>query len=45
VVIDERLAREDEVVLDAGTHDRSIKLHVRDLLALSGAEVADVAAD
>lgn len=45
VVVDRRLAREDEVVLEAGTHDRSIKLHMKDLLALSGAEVADVAAD
>lgn len=45
VVVDARLAREDEVVLEAGTHDRSIKLHMRDLLALSGAEVADIAAD
>ena len=45
VVVDKRLAREDTVVLEAGTHDRSVKLHMRDLLALSGAEVADVAVD
>jgi Ala-tRNA(Pro) deacylase len=45
VVVDAGLAREDEVVLEAGTHDRSIKLHMRDLLALSGAEIADVAVD
>ena len=42
VVVDRDLAREDEVVLEAGTHDRSIRLHMQDLLALSGAEVADV---
>ena len=45
VIIDKGLAREDEVVLEAGTHDRSIKLHLQDLLALSGAEVANLAAD
>ena len=43
VIVDQGLACEDEVVLEAGTHDRSVKLHMRDLLALSGAEVADVA--
>ena len=45
VVVDARLAEEDEVVLEAGTHAESIKLHMRDLLAVSGAEVADIAAD
>jgi Ala-tRNA(Pro) deacylase len=45
VVVDIGLAREDEVVLEAGTHADSIRLHMRDLLALSGAEVADIAAD
>lgn len=44
-IVDAALAREQEVVLEAGTHDRSIKLHMQDLLALSGAEVADIAAD
>lgn len=45
VVVDTGLAREDEVVLEAGTHAHSIRLHMRDLLTLSGAEVADIAAD
>jgi len=45
VVVDARLAEEDEVVLEAGTHAQSIKLHMCDLLALSRAEVADIAAD
>ena len=44
VVVDARLAQEDEVVLEAGTHADSIKLHLRDLLALSGAQVAEIAA-
>lgn len=45
VVVDARLAREDEVVLEAGTHAQSIKLRMRDLLKISSAEVADIAAD
>jgi len=45
VVIDVGLAQEDEVVLEAGTHGDSLRLHTRDLLALSGAQVADIAAE
>jgi Ala-tRNA(Pro) deacylase len=42
VIIDERLARRDSVVLEAGSHDRSVRLKVADLVRLSGAQVADL---
>ena len=45
VVVDARLALEDEVVLEAGTHSQSVKLHVQDLIQLSDAQVADISAD
>jgi Ala-tRNA(Pro) deacylase len=44
VVVDQRLAWQEEVVLEAGTHSQSIKLRLRDVLALSGADVADISA-
>lgn len=44
VIVDRRLAEHDAVVLEPGTHAESVKLHVPDLLRLSGAEVADIAA-
>jgi Ala-tRNA(Pro) deacylase len=45
VLVDRRLAERDEVVLEAGTHSHSVKLHTRDLIKVSGAEVADITAD
>jgi Ala-tRNA(Pro) deacylase len=42
VIIDERLARRDSVVLEAGSHDRSVRLKAADLVRLSGAQVADL---
>ena len=45
VFVDGRLTWEDEVVLEAGSHSESIKLHLGDLLRLSGADVADISAD
>lgn len=45
VIVDRRLAAQDEVVLEAGTHNHSVKLRAGDLVRLSGAEVADISAE
>jgi Ala-tRNA(Pro) deacylase len=42
VVVDERLAGRDSVVLEAGAHDRSVRLKAADLVRLSQAQVADI---
>jgi prolyl-tRNA editing enzyme YbaK/EbsC (Cys-tRNA(Pro) deacylase) len=42
VIIDERLARRDSVIVEAGTHDRSVRLKTSDLVRLTGAQVADI---
>jgi Aminoacyl-tRNA editing domain len=42
VVVDERLAERDSVVLEAGTHERSIRLKAADLVRLTRARVADI---
>ena len=44
VVVDRQLAELPEVVLEAGTHSHSVKLRTPDLLRLSGADIADIAA-
>lgn len=44
VIVDRRLAELDAVVLEAGSHDQSVRLRTSDLLARSGAEVADISA-
>jgi Ala-tRNA(Pro) deacylase len=44
VVVDRMLAELDEVVLEAGSHDQSVKMRTSDLLTLSGAEVAEICA-
>lgn len=41
-IIDRQLARRDSVVLDAGSHERSVRLKTRDLLRLSEALIADI---
>jgi len=45
VVIDRGLAEREFVVLEAGAHDRSLRLRLRDLVAVADAEVADIAVD
>jgi Ala-tRNA(Pro) deacylase len=45
VLIDEQLARRDSVVLEAGSHDRSIRLKAADLVRLTRAQVADICRD
>src|SRR5436309_13099277 len=42
VIVDERLARRDSLVLEAGSHERSIRLKTTDLLRLSKAQEADI---
>jgi Ala-tRNA(Pro) deacylase len=42
VILDSRLAEHDSVVLEAGTHEQSVRLKTADLLRLSKARVADI---
>jgi Ala-tRNA(Pro) deacylase len=44
VLVAQELAHRESVVCDAGTHSESLWLKTADLLTLSGAEVADIAA-
>jgi len=41
-IIDRRLALLDEVVLEAGCHDESVRIEMRDLLFLAEARIADI---
>jgi Ala-tRNA(Pro) deacylase len=45
VVIDARLARRDSVVLEAGSHDTSIRMKSVDLIRVANAQVADISRD
>jgi Ala-tRNA(Pro) deacylase len=40
VLVDERLARRDAVVVGAGSHDRSVRLKAADLVRVTSARVA-----
>jgi Ala-tRNA(Pro) deacylase len=42
VVIDSRLAKRDSVILEAGSHEESVRLAAADLLRITEAEVADI---
>jgi Ala-tRNA(Pro) deacylase len=42
VLFDRRLAQHDSLVLEAGSHNESLRLKTADLLDLSNAEVADI---
>jgi Ala-tRNA(Pro) deacylase len=42
VIVDERLAGRDSVVLEAGSHNRSVRLKAVDLVHLTRAQVADI---
>ena len=44
VLFDQRLADRESVLLEAGSHEESLKLKTADLLALTKAEIADIAA-
>jgi Ala-tRNA(Pro) deacylase len=45
VVIDSRLAERDSLVLEAGSHEESVRVPTSDLLRVSEAEVADICVD
>lgn len=45
VLVDRRLAERESVVVEAGTHEQSLRLATADLLRLAEAEVADLAQD
>ena len=42
VIVDERLAGRDSVVLEAGSHERSVRLKAVDLVRLTRAQIADI---
>jgi len=42
VLVDERLAGRDSVVLEAGSHARSVRLKAADLVRLTRAQLADI---
>jgi Ala-tRNA(Pro) deacylase len=42
VIVDERVARRDSVVLEAGSHEKSVRLKAADLVRLTRAQVADI---
>jgi Ala-tRNA(Pro) deacylase len=45
VLVDSGLAERETVVLEAGSHEQSVRIRTMDLLDLTGAEVVDLAQD
>jgi Ala-tRNA(Pro) deacylase len=45
VVVDRRLAERDSVVLEAGSHEESVRIPTGDLLRVTEAEVVDICTD
>jgi Ala-tRNA(Pro) deacylase len=45
VVVDRRLAERESLVLEAGSHDESIRISREDLIRLTNAKVADISQD
>jgi len=45
VVLDRRLVEHDSIVLEAGTHDASVRLSPGDLVKVAAAVVGDISAD
>jgi len=45
VVVDRRVAERESVVLEAGSHDESIRVAREDLVRVTGAKVADISQD
>jgi prolyl-tRNA editing enzyme YbaK/EbsC (Cys-tRNA(Pro) deacylase) len=43
--LDRRLCVNEWVVLEAGTHEHSLRLRASDLVALSGAQLVDLSQD
>src|SRR5262249_48673760 len=45
VLVDEQLAGRDSVVVEAGSHDRSVRVKTADLVRLTRAQMADIRRD
>ena len=45
VLVDYRVVEHEQVVLEAGTHDASLRLRTSDLISLTGARVLDLCQD
>ncbi len=45
VIVDSRVAERDSVVLEAGSHEQSVRMRTKDLVSLTEAEIADIHAD
>jgi Ala-tRNA(Pro) deacylase len=45
VLVDSRLAERETVVLEAGSHEQSVRIQTADLLRVARAEVVDIAED
>ncbi len=45
VIVDRRVAERDSVVLEAGSHDESVRIASADLVRAARAEIADICAD
>jgi Cys-tRNA(Pro) deacylase len=45
VLVDTRVAERDSVVIEAGSHDESVRLKTADLVRLTEAQVADICRD
>ena len=45
VILDVRLSERDSVVLEAGSHERSVRIKAADLVRLTEAQVADISRD
>jgi Ala-tRNA(Pro) deacylase len=45
VLVDTRLAERDSIVIEAGSHDESVRLKTADLIRLTEAQVADICRD
>jgi prolyl-tRNA editing enzyme YbaK/EbsC (Cys-tRNA(Pro) deacylase) len=45
VVIDQNVAEQETVVIEAGSHEESLRIAAADLLELTGAAVTDISED
>jgi Ala-tRNA(Pro) deacylase len=45
VIVDRRIGELDQVALEAGSHNRSVRIAAADLVSATGARVADISAD
>jgi Ala-tRNA(Pro) deacylase len=42
VLVDARIAEQQSIVLEAGSHEQSVRLRTDDLITLAGAEIVDI---